>query len=227
MATLEKSIARKNIRFAVIATDVVIFTILDNKLKTLLIPISSAHFKKNAYGFPGGMILPEETADDSVKRHMKAKAGIESPSYIEQLCAFSAIDRDPRGRVVSVAYFAIIPAKRAQSINRSALWAEVRKLPPLAYDHEKIAGVALERLENKLKYTTIGRHFLPAFFTLTELQHAHEIVLGQKLDKRNFRKKLLSLKFFKPTGKIKKGGRSRPAELYRFAQKSDTAIGAL
>ncbi|OGZ07138.1 MAG: hypothetical protein A3D65_03610 [Candidatus Lloydbacteria bacterium RIFCSPHIGHO2_02_FULL_50_13] len=221
MATSSKKETAKNIRLAVIATDVVIFTILDNKLKALLIPIRSAHFKKNAYGFPGGMILPHETADDSVRRHMKAKAGIESPSYIEQLYAFSAIDRDPRGRVVSVAYVAIIPADHAQDIGQEAIWADARALPHLAYDHNTIARVAIERIENKLKYSTIGRHFLPNTFTLTELQFAHEVVLGSPLDKRNFRKKILALRCFGHAGKIKKGGRSRPAELFRFVKTKD------
>lgn len=214
---------QKNIRFAVIATDVVIFTIRDQQLQVLLIPINSAYFK-NLQGFPGGMILPEETADDSVRRHMKVKADVESPSYMEQLYCFSAIDRDPRGRVVSVAYIALIPAKRAEAVARHAIWANVRKLPPLAYDHNKIAEAALERLESKLKYSTIGRHFLPALFTLTELQRVHEIALGQKLDKRNFRKKILSLQLLEPSGKMKKGGRSRPAELYRFTKNQDLIV---
>lgn len=216
----------KNIRFAVIATDVVIFTILDEKLKVLLIPINNPYFK-NAYGFPGGMILPDETADDSVRRHMKAKAGVEFPSYMEQLYAFSAIDRDPRGRVVSVAYLALIPAEDARKVSASAIWADIRKLPALAYDHNTIGKVALERLESKIKYSTVGRHLLPPLFTLTELQRTHEIVLGQALDKRNFRKKILAYDFLKPAGKMKKGGRSRPAELYRFAKNKDIALGGI
>ncbi|OGZ07459.1 MAG: hypothetical protein A3C93_03145 [Candidatus Lloydbacteria bacterium RIFCSPHIGHO2_02_FULL_54_17] len=226
MATTGRSPAPEDIRFAVIATDVVIFTILDKKLKVLLIPIRGTHFK-NAHGFPGGMILPEETADDSVKRHMKNKAGVESPSYMEQLYAFSAVDRDPRGRVVSVAYIALIPPSRAEAVTKGATWVDIRKLPALAYDHNTIGRVALERLENKIKYTTIGRHFLPPLFTLTELQQTHETVQGEVLDKRNFRKKVLALDFLKPAGKIKKGGRSRPAELYRFAKNKDLTLGGI
>lgn len=221
MATSRGKEAVKNIRFAVIATDVVLFTILEKKLKVLLVPITSSSYPKQMLGFPGGMILPHETADDSVKRHMETKAGVTAPAYMEQLYAFSAVDRDPRGRVVSVAYIAVIPGQKAGMANPRAVWMDVRKLPLLAYDHSAIAFKALERLENKIEYTTIGRHFLPEFFTLTELQQVYEIVLGHTLDKRNFRKKMLVLGLLKATGDMRKAGRSRPAELYRFSKKSD------
>lgn len=211
--------ALKNIRFAVIATDVVVFTILGEKLKVLLTPINNAYFK-GSFGFPGGMILPDETADDSVKRHMKKKAGIESPAHIEQLYAMSAIDRDPRGRVVSVAYIALVPPSRAGLVAPGALWADARKLPKLAYDHNAIAEKALERLGERLENAAIGRHLLSSQFTLTDLQRVHELVLGQTLDKRNFRKKILALGLLKSTGKFRTGGRARPALLYSFSHRS-------
>lgn len=209
--------SRENIRFAVIATDVVIFTMLEGKLSVLLIPISNPHFK-NALAFPGGMILPEETADDSVKRHMKKKAGIESTAHIEQLYAMSAIDRDPRGRVVSVAYLALLPPSRASGVSDKAIWVDAHKLPKLAYDHNAIAAKALERLSERLGNTTIVRHLLPQSFTLTELQHVHELILGEKIDKRNFRKKILALGLLRSTGKFRTGGRARPALLYSFGR---------
>lgn len=226
MATSEKRLAPEDIRFAVIATDVVIFTILNKKLKVLLIPINFLHFK-NAYGFPGGMILPHETVDDSVRRHMKAKVGIETPSYMEQLYAFSAINRDPRGRVVSVASIALLPPSRAKTVTKNAIWSDVRKLPKLAYDHNAIAEKALERLGERLENAAIGKHLLPPQFTLTELQHVHELVLGRILDKRNFRKKMLALGLLQSTRKVKTGGRSRPAELYRFAKNKGVALSSL
>lgn len=217
--------AAKNIRFAVIATDVVVFTIIEKKLKVLLIPIDLPPHFINMQGFPGGLVLPHETADDSVRRHMKLKAGITSPAYMEQLFTFSDVDRDPRGRVVSVAYIAVMPAEKAKTENPNAKWVDARRLPKLAYDHSAIFAKALEWLENKVEYATIARHFLPELFTLTELQQVYEIILGHELDKRNFRKRLLMLGFLKATGKTKHLGRSRPAELYRFTKRSDVAAG--
>lgn len=221
------SIAPNELRFATIATDVALFTIEDRRLKVLLIPIHLPPYFPNSHGLPGGLILPHETADDSVLRHSKNKAGIAAPAYMEQFRAFSAIDRDPRGRVVSLAYFAIVKNEDAIHIANGAAWYDANKLPSLAYDHKDVVAYARKRLEEVVEHTTIGRHFLPSKFTLTDLQQIHEIVLGHTIDKRNFRKKILSLNILKATGEMRRSGRSRPAELYQYTKKADITISGL
>lgn len=220
-------IAPNELRFATIATDVAIFCIEEKKLRVLLIPIDLPPHFPNTYGLPGGLILPHETADDSVLRHSKNKAGIATPAFMEQFYAFSAIDRDPRGRVVSLAYLAVVPSSEQDSAKEGTIWRDTTKLPPLAYDHNEVTAKAVKRLQELVEHTTIGRHFLPHRFTLTELQQVHEIVLGQEIDKRNFRKKILSLNILKATGELRRSGRSRPAELYQYAKKADISISGL
>jgi 8-oxo-dGTP diphosphatase len=205
---------KKDLKFAILATDVVIFAIHENALKVLLIDINIPPFYNNIYGVPGGLILPEETAEDSVYRHIINKAGIKNID-IEQLYTFSSIDRDPRGRVVSVAYFGLVPSITTSQPN--VYWKNINKLPELAYDHKEIIKKAVERLKAKMEYTTIVKGFLPKEFTLSELQKAHEIVLNKKFDKRNFRKKMLSFGFLKSIGEQKKGEPNRPADLYKFS----------
>jgi 8-oxo-dGTP diphosphatase len=221
------SIAPNELRFATIATDVAIFTIEEKKLKVLLIPVNLPPFFDHSHGLPGGLILPNETADDSVLRHLKNKAGIVAPAYMEQFRAFSAIDRDPRGRVVSLAYVAIVSGDHAANIADGAAWYDIDKLPSLAYDHNDVVTYARKRLEEIVEHTTAGRHFLPPKFTLTDLQQIHEIVLGHTIDKRNFRKKILSLGILRAAGEMRHSGRSRPAELYQYSKKTDIAISGL
>jgi len=210
----------KELHFAVLATDVVIFTIHEKVLKVLLINVHIPPFYKHMQGVPGGLIRPHETADASVLRHLKGKAGI-VPSYIEQLYTFSSVKRDPRGRVVSVAYLVLVPP---EAISKNAEtgkthWHNTRSLPKLAYDHNAIVKKGLERLEAKLGYSTIAQGFLKPEFTLGELQEVYEIVLRKKFDKRNFRKKLFALNLVRPTGGEKRGAANRPAALYKFAKR--------
>jgi 8-oxo-dGTP diphosphatase len=206
---------KKDLQFAILATDVVIFAIHENTLKVMLIDVNIPPYFNDIYGVPGGLILPEETAEDSAYRIMKTKTGMENID-IEQLYTFSSIDRDPRGRVVSVAYFGLTPSITADP-SRKVYWKDVNKLPKLAYDHKEIIKKATERLKAKMEYTTIVKGFLPKEFTLSELQKAYEIVLDKKFDKRNFRKKMLSLEFLKNVGEKKSGEPNRPADLYRFS----------
>lgn len=205
---------KKDLKFAILATDVVIFAIHENALKVLLIDINIPPYYNNIYGVPGGLILPEETAEDSVYRHIRNKAGVKDIN-IEQLYTFSSIDRDPRGRVVSVAYFGLMPS--IITTQSKVYWKDINKLPQLAYDHKEIIKKAVERLKAKMEYTTIVRGFLPKAFTLSELQKVYEIVLNKKFDKRNFRKKMLSFGFLKSIGTQKKGEPNRPADLYKFS----------
>lgn len=208
-------------KFAVIATDVVIFTVQNGELKVLLIEM-----KKNPYkGFwaaPGGLVGPKESVETAASRVLKEKAGL-SNIHLEQLYTFGKVDRDPFGRVVSVAYFALISAsdlKLHTSDEYSDIkWYPINKVPKLAYDHAEVLKVAKERLQSKLEYTNIVYSLLPEEFTLSELQEIYETILDRGLDKRNFRKKILALKILKKLRKKREGGAHRPAELYSFIKR--------
>lgn len=209
------------VRFAVLAVDVVCFRIINNVLHVLLSKTSDTSPFPKKWSLVGGMILPTETAEDALGRHLAKKAGIKK-IYHEQLYTFSDIDRDPRGRVVSVAYLALTgedPQILIDSASTETKWQPIDMLPALAYDHNHIIAVALERLKGKISYTNIAQFLLPAEFTLSDLQSVHELVTGKGLDKRNFRKKILACNIVKDTGKTRKQGVMRPAALYEFASK--------
>lgn len=211
--------------FAVLATDVAIFTIDKGSLKVLLIDINIPPYYKNKLGIPGGLILPEETAEESVLRHIKKKANIEL-SYLEQLYTFSAINRDPRNRVVSVGYFGFVKPNNVNTAD-GIHWLSVGTLPELAFDHNQIVTKALERIKGKFGYTSIVQGLLPEEFTLSDLQSTYETVLGQGQDKRNFRKKILALGCLKATGNKRAIGRARPAELYSFVSTPEQIMDML
>jgi 8-oxo-dGTP diphosphatase len=206
------------LRFAILAIDVALFAVLDRRLCVLLIPVDRPPHFVNRRGLPGGLIAPEETAEQAVARHLHDKAKV-SDAYVEQLATFSGVDRDPRGRVVSVAYLGLMPPEQAAALPLALgqRWVAVEQAKQLAYDHDEILAAACERLRARLGYSTVARHLLPREFTLTELQQTYETVLGRAFDKRNFRKKLLETGIVRPTGKMRTGQPSRPAELHRFA----------
>ncbi len=200
-----------------VAVDIVIFTIHSAELKVLLVNRGIPPFE-GQFALPGGFVLADESLDRAALRELKEETGV-ADLYLEQLYSFGDPGRDPRGRVITVAYFALISADRsplaAGSDAADARWCSARELPPLAFDHGKILNYALERLRNKLEYTTVGFQLLPPRFTLTELQQVYEAILDKKLDKRNFRRKLALLKVLRPTREYRHGGR-RPARLYQF-----------
>ncbi len=220
-----KKQAPKDIRFAALATDVVLFAVLEGTLKALLIDVNLPSHYKDGFGLPGGLILADETAEQSVERHMKAKVGI-TPTHIEQLYTFSSLHRDPRNRVVSVAYIGLVTAHEAARAQHG-YWKDVSDMPKLAFDHGQIVEKAVDRLKAKLGYTTIVRGLLPAEFALSELQAAYEAVLQKRFDKRNFRKKILSLGFLKASGKQKRGEPNRPSDLYAFKKGSEKSFDIL
>lgn len=199
-----------------VTVDIVIFTIQEGTLKVLLVKRRIPPFVGQS-AIPGGFVLEDEDLDQAALRELKEETGV-SDVYLEQLYSFGKPDRDPRGRVVTVAYFALISADRklkAGSDAAEAAWYPVDDLPRLAFDHKTILNYALERLRNKLEYTTVGFQLLPEKFTLTELQAVYEAILDKKLDKRNFRRKMSILKILKPLPEYRRGGQ-RPAQLYRF-----------
>lgn len=210
------------VRFAILAVDTVVFTVIDNQLHVLLMPVNRPPHFNGTPAMPGGVIKPRETAEEAAQRILKDKGGLENV-YLEQLYTFSAIGRDPRGRVVSVAYLGLIPREKARLLahGTDAWWEPVATARKLAYDHDEILALALKRLRGKLVYTNIAYGLLPHEFTLTELQKLYEVILKQPIDKRNFRKKILDIGLVVPTGKDRRGGASRPAALYRFAKKAE------
>ena len=202
-----------------VTVDIVIFAICDATLKVLLVRRGVAPFK-GRMALPGGFVREKESLEQAARRELEEEAGTGS-AYLEQLYSFDESRRDPRGRVVTVAYYALIPGDRqlrAGSDASGAVWCPVDKLPPLAFDHARILDYALERLRNKLDYTTVGFQLLPRKFTLSELQRVYEVILGRKLDKRNFRKKMDILKILRPLRELRRTGR-KPARLYVFVPK--------
>ncbi len=211
-------------RFAVLAADVVIFTLREGTLLVRLIPVHRLPHFRNSKGFPGGLIHPSETAEQSATRLIREKARIDPKKvHLEQLYTFSRIDRDPRSRVVAVGYIALVPWADLTDEERrdtdDAWWAAIPAASKLAYDHDEILTIALARLRSRATYTTLLSKFMPEAFTLTELQSAYAGVLKQSLDKRNFRKKILHLNILSILPHKRSTGRSRPAQLYRFTSK--------
>jgi 8-oxo-dGTP diphosphatase len=199
-----------------VTVDIVIFTIQEGVLKVLLVKRRIPPFI-GQFAIPGGFVHEDEDLQQAAIRELEEETGV-SDVYLEQLYSFGDPKRDPRGRVVTIAYFALISADRklnAGSDAAEAAWFPIDELPPLAFDHSTILNYALERLRNKLEYTTVGFQLLPEKFTLTELQEVYEAILGKKLDKRNFRRKMSLLKILKGLPEYRRGGQ-RPAQLYRF-----------
>lgn len=203
-----------------VTVDLLLFSIIDNELKVLLIKRTIWPFE-GMWALPGGFVQMDESLEAAATRKLEEEAGV-SDLYLEQLCTFGEVERDPRTRVITVAYFALVPnGEITQCDNhQETKWFSIHKLPELAFDHKKIIAYAVDRLRGKIQYSTIAYGFLPEQFRLSELQKVHEIVTGEPIDKRNFRKKMLSLDFLEPTGKKELEGAHRPAMLYRFKKKS-------
>ena len=199
-----------------VAVDIVIFTIQEGALKVLLVKRLIPPFK-GQLAIPGGFVLPDEDLDEAALRELREETGV-TDVYLEQLCSFGDPNRDPRGRIISIAYFALISAGhqlKAGTDASEASWWPVHQFPSLAFDHAQILAYAIERLRNKLEYTTVGFQLLPSKFTLGELQAVYEAILEKKLDKRNFRRKIAELKILKPL-KEYRSDVGRPAQLFQF-----------
>jgi 8-oxo-dGTP diphosphatase len=200
-----------------VTVDIVVFTVNEHKLKVLLIQRGIPPFK-GQYALPGGFVLANETLDAAAFRELREETGTDN-AYLEQLYTFGDPKRDPRGRVVTVAYYALVPARKSPLLAgtdaASAGWFFVEALPPLAFDHGGIIDYAVNRLKNKLDYTNVGFELLPKKFTLSTLQMLHEAILGKSLDKRNFRRKILAMGLLTATKEMEITGR-KPARLYAF-----------
>jgi 8-oxo-dGTP diphosphatase len=188
----------------------------------MLIKRSNAPFK-GSWALPGGYNPAGETTKEALRNIVNRKAGtdvLKNLKYIEQLYTFDTVARDPRGHAVSVTYMGCGTNIAHSGGSEETSFFAVDELPPLAYDHQKIIAYARERLAAKLTYTNAVYGLLQPKFTLTELQKSYEAVFGRELDKRNFRKKFLSLNLIKETNEISKSGAHRPARLFEFNSKS-------
>lgn len=205
-----------------LTVDAVIFQITHGQLEVLLIQRQSEPFK-GSWALPGGYNAQKETTTDALHRIVSTKAGVDTRqdlSYIEQLYTFDTVDRDPRGHAVSVTYMGCGKDITPHGGSSSATFMPISSLPELAYDHAAIITYAHERLIAKLGYTNAVSAFLPSQFTLTQLQVAYEAIFGHEFDKRNFRKKFLSLELIHETGDLWRDGAHRPAKLYVFNSNS-------
>jgi 8-oxo-dGTP diphosphatase len=206
-----------------VTVDIVIFRIIAGDLHVLLVKRKYPPFK-NKWAIPGGFLLPKETLEKAALRELKEETGV-SDVYLEQLYTFGGPKRDPRGNVVTVAYIALIPSSQEITLSAGtdaaeAQWFDAFERPPLAFDHDTILDYGIERLRNKFEWTTASFKLLPEKFSLTELQQVYEAVLAKKLDKRNFRRKVLQLDILTPHDEYVTRGTSRPAQLYSFSEPS-------
>lgn len=204
-----------------LTVDCVVFGLDEEDLKVLLIRRALEPFQ-GRWALPGGFVHMEESLDEAARRELQEEAGIR-PGLLEQLYTFGDPRRDPRGRVVSVAYFVLVKLSdhrvQAATDAREAAWFSVWDTPRLAFDHAEILAMALQRLKGKVRYQPLGFELLPPKFTLTQLQRLYEIILERPLDKRNFRKKLLSMELLEELDEVEQDVSHRAARLYRFDHK--------
>jgi len=201
-----------------VTVDLVIFTIAEDDLKVLLIRRGQEPFK-GRWALPGGFVEIDESLERAAARELKEEVGVTNV-YLEQLYTFGEPKRDPRGRVISVSYFALVDAERQRIVAASdaaeAQWHSVFDAPKLAFDHARILDTAVWRLRNKIEWTTVGYELLPKKFTLSELQRVYEIILQRPVDKRNFRKKILAQGQILELNETRSDVAHRPARLYSF-----------
>lgn len=205
-----------------LAVDCVVFGLDEDDLKVLLIRRGMDPFL-GRWALPGGFVHMDETVEEAARRELREEAGIDR-AVLEQLHVFSALERDPRERVVTVAHYALVKlsehAVRAATDAREAAWFGVDDLPSLAFDHGTILEMAVDKLRAKVKQTPIGFELLPKKFTLTQLQKVYEKVLDREIDKRNFRKKVLATGLLIETEEVEQDVAHRAARLFRFDEKA-------
>jgi 8-oxo-dGTP diphosphatase len=212
-----------------VTVDVVAFTAREDRLYVLLVRRALWPFA-GCWALPGGFVRPDEDLDTAAQRELCEETGVGAAApFLEQLYTFGAPARDPRTRVISVAYYALLPgagaagfpacAPQAGTDAAEARWWPTDALPSLAFDHDQILAIALARLRAKLGYTSVAYALLSDEFTLSELQRVYEVILGRPLDKRNFRKKMLGTGLLAASDRQKRDGAHRPAQLYRFTRR--------
>ena len=203
-----------------LTVDCVIFGLDEEGLKVLLIKRGLEPFR-GRWALPGGFVRTNETVDAAARRELQEETGLQRV-FLEQLYTFGEIERDPRERVVTVAYYALVNLRdhqlKAATDAENAAWFDAGDLPRLAFDHHAIVKVALARLKSKVRYCPIGFELLPRKFTLSQLQRLYETILERPLDKRNFRKKVLQLGVLEELDEVEQDVAHRAARLYRFRE---------
>ncbi len=200
-----------------VTTDCVIFGYdLREGLSILLVQRGIDPFK-GRWAFPGGFLRMDEDADTGARRELMEETGFEAES-ITQFGAFTAVDRDPRERVITIAYLALVRKGDVQGGDDAAdaRWFPVTAVPPLAFDHDRILRIALERLKEQIHFRPVGFELLPDVFTMSQLQALYEAILGVRFDRRNFASKMLKLGLLQPTGQRPADAARRIPQLYRF-----------
>jgi 8-oxo-dGTP diphosphatase len=209
-----------------VTVDCVIFGLSETDLQILLIQRKGEPFRES-WALPGGFVKMDENLETAARRELKEETGVENV-FLEQLYTFGEPGRDPRERVISVAYYVLVKPSdytlRAQSDAKDVRWFSVHDTPPLAFDHEKILKLAIHRLKGKVRYEPIGFELLPAKFKLPQLQRLYEIILEHPLDKRNFRKKILSTGLLVRLNEFDTSEQRRPARLYQFDKRKYHAL---
>ena len=209
-----------------VTVDLVIFTVSEGLLKALLVKRAEEPFA-GSWSIPGGFLRAGESLDEAAVRVMHDKTGVKEV-YLEQLYTFGDPDRDPRARVITVTYFALIPWKNLmQPVSSKVVdvaWFPVDDLPTLAFDHKKIMNYAIARLRAKASYSNIVYGLMPEKFRLSDLQKMYEIIINKPLDKRNFRKRMLATGLLQETGSKDIAGAHRPAMLYKFKKLKLTVL---
>jgi 8-oxo-dGTP diphosphatase len=212
-----------------VAADAAIFTVRGGELCVLLIQMKKKPFA-GRWALPGGLLGQRETSEAAARRILKKQTGV-GKAHLEQLETFDEPKRDLFGRVVSVAYMALLPSEgiklRTTGKYSAVEWRQAKKAKRLAYDHDGILKTAVGRLRSKLEYTNAVWSLLPRAFTLSRLRETYEIILGRPLDKRNFTKKILALGLIVKTGRKEKRVAYRPAELYRFKERRTRIVEVL
>lgn len=204
-----------------LTVDAIVFGYNAGKISILLIQRKYEPFK-GQWAIPGGFVLEDESLEEAVQRELKEETGV-SINYLEQLYTFGAVDRDPRGRVVSVAYFGLIHPDghtlEASTDAELAQWFEIDDLPELSFDHKHILNVAIERLKGKITYEPIGFELLETKFPFSDLEKLYTTLLGRPIDRRNFRKKINNLNILDELDEKVSLGAGRPASLFKFNEK--------
>ncbi len=201
-----------------VTVDVVIFSLINRTLHVLLVQRKRWPFE-GRWAIPGGFIRLDESLEEAARRELEEETGVRDV-YLEQLYTFGDVQRDPRHRVISVAYIALVRADaqtiRVSDESNDVRWFPVDQAPtPLAFDHDQILAYALSRLRSKLEYTTLAFQLLPEVFSILELKHIYEQILGEKLDKGNFYRKIKEAGILEETALVREG-RGRPTRLWRF-----------
>jgi 8-oxo-dGTP diphosphatase len=204
-----------------LTVDCVVFGLDEEDLKIILIQRARAPYK-GKWALPGGFVQIDEALEEAAERELREETGIQNV-FLEQLYTFGDVKRDPRDRIVSVAYYALVNLRdheiRAATDARNAAWFSIDDIPSLPFDHNRIVEIALKRLRGKVRYEPIGFELLPEKFTLTQLQRMYEKILEQAIDKRNFRKKILGMGLLEETDEVQMDVAHRAARLYRFDEK--------